>query len=381
MDEAACLAGMDTEEIPAHQHINAYAERLLLLPETRYEARVMADSSAVFRWQFITSRFAHFRHHIGSFRDRLWDERTVLSAQQVTRLEALVRAERDGAALPAGDAPRFDEAAYLLGFAIQPLGGQPARWLRAAPKHLDVSLLSDADRSYAVLIESPEPLSEERVVIGEGSRRSALFRATDGAAPAAASTAKLTEACIPTVGQQTNDEYVDILLFEHQDLGDWRIEHAAGGDPAVFANYYTFAPPCVLGEGTLVRVHSGLSVEERTATYEHRYVGANQFQFDSGGSTIRLVDAAGNVKHSRFFLPSSPNPYTRRSMVQLWNADRTNALLFFPQAAVTVSPLRDGHYRLVCTFHRNVSGEPLLKQENETGDEVANIDFVIGAVG
>lgn len=392
LDQATCLGGMDLNELPPDQHLNGYTAGLLLRPETLYEARLVADGldevdgdhSAqypVYKWRFITSRFAHFRHHIGSFRDQVWDEyvlrgqpqSSLLTAEQLAQLEALVTAERSGIALGPDDPPRFQEIASLFGFGTSAQVNRPGRWLRPTPTVVDMTLLRDATRRFGLLLESPEPFDPDRVSIVTGYNKIvAPLLCPPGAA-------KLFNVRLTPAGNTVNLEYVDILLLHDQDLSNWRIEYTGitGPENVEFVAYYSFPAGPSFKEGTLIRVHSGSSanapVENRAVTYQHRYTEAGVVSIHNVGVQMHLVDAAGNTAHSHLFL----SRYINRTTVTVWNRDHTAAFLFFPEADIAVGSFPAGQYQLSCTFKRTLDGHPLLKQENETGDEQAELDVVI----
>jgi len=385
LDQAPCLEGIDLAAVPPDDHLNASG---LLRPETLYQARLVADGGQgqqypVYKWRFITSRFAHFRHHIGSFRELAWDEHLIrgrpetplLTEQQLSDLETLLG--------NADDAQRFEQIAAMFVFGTAPAANQPGRWLRPAPQRVEVTLLRDATRRYGLLLESPEPLDPQRVGIMAQYDQPVIL------SPDRPGVAKLLDAHLVRGDAAVNDEYVDILLLQDQDLSGWSLEHTASNYPpnAAFVAYYSFPPNTgVFKEGTLIRVHSGRAADDplgdRPPTYKHRYAeGVNKL--NSTGDRLRLVDARGNTVHQRFFRPS--DAYTGRDMVAVWNADRTTAFLFFPDGETRVGTMPDGQYRLVCTFRRTVEAEqgqpslPQLRQANDTTDEQAHLEVVVGA--
>lgn len=394
LDQATCVDSLDTHDVPSDQHLNARSAPLLLRPEASYEARLTADSNedgadeprAVYTWRFITSRFAHFRHHIGSFGDFLWDEhllrgqpeKPLVSEQELARLQSLVTAERDGLQLPDGDDPRFDEIAALFGFGTEPQDGQPGRWLRPQSQGVDLTLLRDATRRYAVLLETAEPLHQDRV------STTARYEAVARNRTVFTGTVKIFDARLSPAAGTANEEYVDILVLQDLDMSNWRVEHVGSADldasNATFALYYTFPVDMgIVREGTLVRVHTGRRVDDQSPapTYLHQYAGQMAFVLNGSGDWLRLVHATGDSAHERFFTSPIADLDLHRAMVPVWNRDRTAAFLFFPDDGSAVGIVPDGQYRLSCTFRRTAPGRPTLKQEGQATDETAHLEFVI----
>ena len=397
LDRATCIDSLDPHELPPDRHLNAWGASLLLRPETPYEARLVADATdggdgrrhTVCTWRFITSRFAHFRHHIGSFREFLWDEHflrhqpdtSLVGAEELSRIEVLATAERNGEAAPAGEPARFEEIAWLFGFGTEPLTGQPGRWLRPAPRCMDLTLLRDGTRRYGILLESPEPLDRERVSL------LARYDAVIAEADRPRGSVKLLAAVQASAGDGVNEEYVDILVLQDQDVSNWRIEHSGGPDISgtPFELYYAFAANGEIArEGTLIRVHTGRESDDPAPepTYSHHYAEQPDRVLNQAGDWVRVVNASGRIVHQRFFPPPWQDGDPDRDMVLIWNTDRTAAFVFFPDAGAegaTVGVVPDGRYRLLGTFKRTLTNGPVLKQERQSTDEIASLEFVVAA--
>jgi hypothetical protein len=136
-----------------------------LAPRTLIEARLNAAGrdEPLYRVNFTTSRFATFSHHIHSFAEAAWDHHRLLgepanpllNGDELARAGEIVAARRDSGTLDASvEASMFDEA-----WALFKLGHRPL------PERMEILLLRDGSRSYALLLESPEPIEWARTTL------------------------------------------------------------------------------------------------------------------------------------------------------------------------------------------------------------------------
>lgn len=384
-----CGIAIDLGALPPDERLRASDPALLLRPEALHVARVIADGTAtiggdgqrhaVYAWRFITSRFAHFRHHVGSFRDRLWDEAVIRGAPllgpgQAAALEQLVFETTTPATAPS----RFDRIAHLFGFGSQPAAGAPGRWLRQPPRALELTLLRDGAERYGLLLESPEPLDPARVHVGTPSSK-AEYRSLSPMLARLEGDVKLLEAA---GGGDLATEAVDVLLLAAADLSGWRIESAAAAPSALYQTHYAFpsGPSSAFAEGSVVRVHTGSApgVPDPDATVVHRYAGLPSAQLGAMTRRLRLVDAAGGTVHGRLFVRTYA---VERDMVAVWNADRTAAFLFFPTSGTSLGSMGDGAWRLPMAFARAVPGAATLTLLGRDDPETASVAWVLGAEG
>ena len=125
---------------------------LVLEPEVRHEARLLAAGVEAHRFSFITSRFRDFEEHLESFDGQVWvDEVPTPSASQLETLVAAARA--GGQALDPAEAALFEQLYYdVLGL--------PQREL---PQTIEWSEVRGPGGSVALLLASPEPIDWRRV--------------------------------------------------------------------------------------------------------------------------------------------------------------------------------------------------------------------------
>jgi len=384
--KADCGIDLDWSLVPRDEQLRASDPKLLLRPETLHVARVIADGTVpiggdglrnpVFAWRFITSRFAHFRHHVGSFGDRLWDESAIrgtalLGPGQLASLELIVFETTTPPASPS----RFDRLAHLFGFGSQPAAGAPGRWLRQPPRGLELTLLRDGAERYGLLLESPEPLDPARVHLGTAAGK-AQYRG--GFAPVLARLAGDVKLLDVAGGGDLANEAVDVLLLAATDLSDWKIESAAAAPSALYAPHFTFASAPAYPEGTVVRVHTGVAptVPDPDETTVHVYAGHGSAQLGAVTRRLRLVDASANTVHSRLFVRTYA---VERDMVAVWNADHTAAFLFFPTSGTSLGSLGDGAWRLPLAFARAVPGAATFTHLGQITPEEASVAWVLGA--
>jgi hypothetical protein len=335
----------------------------------------------VYDWTFTTSRFATFVHQIQSFRDatrRLYEERgqpvgDLLTPEQLTWLEGIV------AALPLGvpaiaDSPerqlQRDQEGHQFDRVLAELG-----LARALPTVVEVTLLDDANRSYGLLIESPEPFAWERIHLSARRRATPVESVLTPAAPV-----KLTAASFAASDASADlvKEFVDIAVLEsvnvhglkvqvHDDLGGWQDYYVFGGE----------AKPA----GSLMRVHTGSVSDDLNPIPEvdHSYArdagGAAQRRFGDSITRVRLLDGAGQPLHERTFLAST---FATRVFRLLRSRDGTRVMLFLRTAATPVASVPTGTIRLSWTFRRNIMPEePILRRMGSDRDEATSIDIVV----
>ncbi|PVE22767.1 hypothetical protein DC522_19155 [Microvirga sp. KLBC 81] len=159
-------------------------------------------ASVVYRFQFTTSRYVNFFHHLHSYRDETW--RAALS--DAVAVAAAVGAAVAPAAAPSADEGRaFEQLAALAG-----VGSQPP------PAEVQVTRLEIA-QPFALLVHSPEPIAWSRTAIE-------LLRATRPGAPVVAPRrAKLTDVSFATA--EPNEESVTLLLQEPGSTTGLRIDY------------------------------------------------------------------------------------------------------------------------------------------------------------
>ncbi|MGH8067489.1 MAG: hypothetical protein ACRERE_20095 [Candidatus Entotheonellia bacterium] len=161
----------------------------------------------VYRFQFTTSQFADFFHHLHSYQDETWPGEIPAAAWSDAEFSDLLAK----AARPA-DPLSDDETRAYEALAAAVLQG-PAR---QNPPEVQVTKVERHGEAVAFLVQSPEPVDWKRADL-------ALWRADRLIPPAAVpGTAKLVEATFGT--HQPNEESVTLLLRAATNLSRQRIE-------------------------------------------------------------------------------------------------------------------------------------------------------------
>jgi hypothetical protein len=156
----------------------------------------------VYRFQFTTSKFTNFFHHLHSYRDETWraamaDESAVTAAVSAA-VEPTMAAEPD-------EGRAFEQMAALAGVSTQP-----------PPPEVQVTRLELAE-PFALLVRSPEPIAWNRTSLE-------LLRATRPGAPVTTPRrAKLTDVAFAIA--DPNEESVTVLLQERGSPGGLRIDY------------------------------------------------------------------------------------------------------------------------------------------------------------
>jgi hypothetical protein len=345
-----------------------------LAPRALIEARtiVAGRPDPIHRTSFVTSRFATFVHHVHSFRDFAWDH-PLPTPEDVARVGAIVTAVRDaGPDFHAEtEGPLFEELSSLFGLGQRPL-----------PDRIEIAVLRDDDQSYALLLESPQPI--------EWSRTSLSVRSAPDAGPRTAATgpvkiigARLRQSDMS--GTDFNAESLDLLIESDADISGFSVEYTGGGGGSTMISYWTCGVEPVLPAGTVLRIHAGAHPLEEAATPEclHRYATpageGGRWRLNEAGDTVRLVDAAGVERQRWTVMPSSQ--FQAMTPILVRSADETRAFVFFPESeAVPVGRVPEGRIRMEWRFMRDIGPfAPVMSRRGRRDPEEATLEFSLPA--
>ncbi|HXU80624.1 MAG TPA: hypothetical protein VN914_04465, partial [Polyangia bacterium] len=196
------------------------------------------------RFQFTTSQFTNFYHHIHSARTPVWtDDLTVadISDADLTTLRTK-GVTSSTSAITATEAAGYEQLATLV------LGAAGAQ---RTVRGVEITQLRRGSTLVGVLVQSPEPIAWTRTTLS--CRRSTTVLLP----PGVAGPAKLAEATISTTA---NSETVSLLLLEDLNLTGARIERrplSPAGTTGGWVAHYTFGTEGTVRSGTRVLVYSG----------------------------------------------------------------------------------------------------------------------------
>lgn len=346
-----CFDDTSVEVLP-DQTLATPDHAYLLEPASTYEARLEARSEGaatgevVYRFAFVSSRFADFFHQAHSFPDRLWGG-SRLADQDWSRLAA----GQPMAETPGGE-PGSEEVAGYDALALGVLG--QAAWQQ--PAELEItSLAGPGEDEAALLVRSPEPIDWRvtGVVLerDDGSESPPIICAQSP------TTLKLTSVDLGAAAG--NELSVRLLLLEDADLSGWQIRFRPLGASSeeAWSTYYTFVPetpPLALRSGVRVRVYGG-GATEGLPDVPHtlqRFAGGSDGgspALPAQGVELQLVGPDGRVAHQRGFRPDSYAPLTT-SMLR--KGDGTG----FGVAPLSAAALATGSYRLRFVRRATASG-------------------------
>lgn len=335
---------------------------------------------AAYRFQFTTSLFANFFHHLHSYQDETW--RVAVEAADVAgALPAL------GKAVPPDAQPTDEEARAYETLATAFLG-QAAR---QNPREVQVTRIDVGGAPSAYLVQSPEPIDWRRTSL-------ALLR-TDFARtePALPGSVKLAAA---TFGEdRTSIESVALLLREPLNLAGYRIESRLvlwplSPESGVVLDAQTLSPDQAadtawttyraledgknLPAGTTLRISPvGPAPGPPVGTASAQLVGLDAGDVERSrrllfSRELRVVAPDGRVVHARHFLPDGD--YVAEDVRVLRKADGTGFFMVKPGGA----SFSLGQYRLKLTYRRdNRAFDPASRTLSQAGDrapEVVAID-------
>ncbi|HEY0171734.1 MAG TPA: hypothetical protein VGB98_11985, partial [Pyrinomonadaceae bacterium] len=340
-------------------------------------------AQAVYRFQFTTSLFANFFHHLHSYQDETW--RVAVEEEDVAdALPALNKA------VPPSAPPADDEARAYETLATALLGAAA----RQNPGEVQVTRVDIGGATLAYLVQSPEPIDWRRTSLD-------LLR-TDFARTEPALPGKVKLAAVNFGQDRAGIESVVLLLREPLNLTGYRVESRLAAWPmspesGVVINMQALAPDGVVQTPwTTYRTFEEVKTLPAGATLSTDDAGAvppegpppaqppgsdaaavERSQRVLFSRELRLVAPDGTVVHSRHFLPD--DDYVAEDVRVLRKADGTGFFMFKPDGGSAVLPFAPGQYRLKLTYRRENRGfDPegrILSQAGERADEVVTIDI------
>lgn len=336
------------------------------------------------RFDYVTSKYVNFAHHMASFDDQVFDVPATLG------INATDFSNNSAAslALPAGGgvtgfnfglpAPTDDETRAFDALELATLGADGR--LRA-PAGVEVSNATHDQTITALLVRSPEPFQWERTALVSNVLPGPESLQVPG-------DVKMTGIAR---GSTPATESVTMIVRTARSLTGFEIQwrHVVDGnnpDPdPTWVTYYTFGTELVFGDGIGVQVFSGSSDQApaREPGTVQRFVAADAasavtvFPADGSGVELRLVDSAGAVVHQREFRPEGGiSQQTPVNLVR--KADGTAFFLF-----LTTAP--PPGMRLDLLFTRNPGPGtstspppfPILRQAGSDTAEAVSLTLVI----
>ena len=326
------------------------------------------DPSTAFRFDFITSKYANFFHHLESADNQLFD------APDDGGLSASALAAQLGVAVsvPAGGGPAAASAAVgdaeSRAFdALEDATLKSAKLI--TPERVEILRASHANATGALLVRSPEPIDWSRSQLVAST-------ATASVALGVPSEVKL---CAVTISSDPSLESVALLVRSPVNLAglgiDWRpLPDSTTPDPD-WRRYFTFANDDAVGDGREILVFSG--AEETAVSHVvgtvQRFVATSAMTaaavFPSAGVELRLVAPDGTVKHQRQF----QGTFAPFDAAVIRKPDGT-AFFLFPAGGGAL-PSGAKTLRLSFVFARNAgTGFPLLSQAGSQDPESAIIE-------
>jgi hypothetical protein len=330
--------------------------------------------SVAFAFDFVTSKYANFFHHMHGHDDHLFDgaPATPLTATdlagRVGRSIAVPGTGQGAAAAGLGAVPDAERRAYEELEAIA-LGPEALR----APARVEITRVSGAGQPLALLLRSPEPLLWERTLASAGLSAQLLALPVPGdvmltdvafaAAPAGESVTILVRAAVDLSGHSL----------------EWRpLPSASDPDPA-WAVYFAFDAEAPFPDGRQIQIVAtdATDAPPPDAGVTQRFVAATAadaaVHFASPGAELRLLAPDGTVVHRRPF--PSPEAFVPLALRALRKLDGTAALLFVDPATGAGVGAPPATLRLRLTFARAAGDEDLrMRQDGSEQPEVVNLD-------
>ena len=333
----------------------------------------------VYRFQFITSRFANFVHHLHSYQDETW--RTVENVPDARPVMA--KAVTPNASPTEGEARAYEKLATTV------LG--PAA--RQNPPEVQVTRVEIDGAPLAFLVQSPEPIDCVRTEIALS--RTSLAR-TEPALPG-----KVKLAAANFAANRVDLDSVVLLLREPMDLTAFRIERRLvtwpvsptsgvvidaqalsreGLTEQAWATYRTFEAEKKSPAGTILQIPP----DDAISLAPTGLVGVDAVSVDPSrrifySIEVRIVASDGEIVHARHFLPD--DNYVPEDVKVLRKADGTGFFMIKLNGGLNAIPFSLGQYRLRLTYHRNnrtrVPTSHIWSQAGSDADETVTLDIPV----
>jgi hypothetical protein len=327
--------------------------------------------STAFVFDFVTSKYSNFYHHLHSFPDQLIEgaSGTALSATDiVAHIGNSISLPASGAASGLGGVPDDEWRSFDM-LAAKALG--PA--VLQTPESLEILRVSETGAPLVLLVRSPEPLLWERTLLE-------VFGTSDAGTHPIPGDLKLTDV---TFGASPADESVTVLVRHRRSLAghrlEWRRLPDSGNSDASWNVYYAFgATEPELADGTQVHLLPLLGTEAEVPQREpgsvQRFTATSAdpsgVHFSVPGVEVRLLAPdRRTVVHQRAF--PSPDSFSSFPMHALRKLDGTAFLLLTDSLVIEPATLR-----LSWTFNRAVGDEDLrFRQGGSETPEQPSLDF------
>jgi hypothetical protein len=330
--------------------------------------------STAFKFDFVTSKYSNFHHHLHSFSDQLFFDvpGTALTAADLNAAAAsaipVPGTNTDGLGVVTDAERRAFETLEAKALGPEAL---------TTPEGVEITRVSAAGAPLALLVRSPEPFLWERTLLDP----TATSDETPFDVPG---DLKLTHM---TSGSTAIEESVTILVRKATNLSGYRLEWRALPEPGTDPEwnlYFEFgSDESDLDDGTQVRVYAispapepPLEAPPREPGTVQKFVatdsGSEVVHFNAPGVELRLVAPDGEtVSHQRRFLTSDGfMPFPLQAVRKL---DGTGLVLFTTDAGSVPAALR-----LRFTFNRAVGDEDLrFRQAGSETSEEAALEFVL----
>lgn len=303
----------------------------------------LRPTAPVYRFQFTTSKYANFFHHLHSFQDETWP--VVLTGELPDTAEALALDE--ARTQPTESESRSYECI------MEAIPGQSTHPI---PAQVEVSRIlregsdpSGDEPPLAFLLQSPEPIDWTRT---ELRLEASTLWSPNFELPGIV---KLTH--VTFANGDRGAETVSLLLREACDLTGWRVEchgmPAGEGEPTGLSEewrvYYAFDDEERLPAGTQITIFGSTTTGDvgPEGGVLRRYVAVAGRRLSAEGSQLRVVMPNGQVVHKRHFVsPAAYHPVPARV---LRKADGTG---FFILPEGTDDSFDASRYQLHLHFRR-----------------------------
>jgi hypothetical protein len=338
-----------------------------------------SNPSAAFAFDFITSRYANFFHHLHSYDGQRFEAPGTLDATDLSGSLGVAKGlpgpdDPPQPPVPMGAVPdderrRFEDlAAKVLGTTTPP-----------DPERVEVVRASQDDALVALLVRSPEPIAWERTVLRASVNPQPVGRDIPG-------DLKLAEVFFAAKAPAEESVTVLVRSGATASLSQVAVQWRPLPDPSVpaadWSTYFVFGNEPPLPDGTRVRIFADVPADAppREPGTTQRFITTDpataHVTFSVPGVELRLLAPDGSVLDQRRFL--TRDGFDSFDVRVLRRPDGTAFLVFVPPQTPNPPIGKPATLRLDLTFIRALGDEDLrLRQAGSEQAEVVSLDLPI----
>lgn len=366
--------GIQVESSATTKSFNPHHKDMVLDPRTPYKAKLFAGPYLIYNFNFLTSKYCTFIHHIHSFIDSVWDYNTTQHGAIIqTILDAQEKSALTNILSSLNPTPIYNPQQNVSkeeSLKFEQIAGIFKIDSSQYPERLEITQLSDEQEFYGLYLSSPEAIPQKRLSMKiKGNSFDKPIEETY-------SEIKIIDVKVDHSSPDWNNEYVDLLFQTKQLPQKIIIEHKkiiAPDDD--FIEYHTLELDENVPAGRIIRIHSGTDPHVSSTSVDgidrvYQNTNPNAWNFNPTGEEIRIKNERGEIIHTRTIVSKMWEEI--EGFYTIWNYDQTKAFVFFYSENMDSFNLPSLNYRrlkMEFEFKRKTTDDEDVKMMRAGNDE------------